>query len=651
MLAASAAGEVELAVAGGTLTPIPTPGPSYSNSGTDPWPMLVYLPTGYSATGTPYPLVFCLHGNGEVGNGTSDGTLIPSATNQLCYMFTSGPMQLIANGSAYFGSKGVIVVQPQSDVGSGAAFNGTTGTINRVDLSMKYALANYNIDPNRIYAMGLSCGAGGLVRYAYASATNPAYTLCTVIPIANIQGISTTYTAFSAFTKSITWFINDSDDTTAYLIDSTGRINLGQTSNTYGYGWAGGISLYLDQAILGGAVPADSTKDRCLNTHPDEGAILAGGFNTNGFIPAGDLTGTYSGAYKTATAAGWSWVPNEVFSAGSTLQITVRQGGGHAGWNETFGQSTPNLPFWTWLLAQRLGQTPTAMVLAPSLVVTPGSATLCGGQTRQFTASALDDTQTPLAPQPAITWSCASGTISATGLYTANASHGTGTVTASATINSTLYQFSVPVSLVPPTIVMTPGSCSMDAAQMQQFTASATNSVGTPLQPQPSFTWSCRSGSISATGLYIAPGSGSDTVTAAAESMGTAYSCAASISLAAGSGATGSTTATGSGTGTVTGASATGTSSTATSGTGTTTGTTSAAGTGTGTSTGSSASSAATASGTTTSGDLGGSTGSGGGGGGCGLGGGTLGVVVMLALGLRRRERLRATRHEVPRSP
>ena len=597
VLALSAAVDaVEIPVAGGTLTPISAPGAGYSNGSTDPWPMMVYLPSGYSATAAPYPLVFCLHGDGEVGNGSSDGTLVPSTTNQLCDLFTSGPMQLIASGSAYFGQQGVIVVQPQSDVGNGAGFNGTSGTVNRVDLTMQYVLRTYNVDHNRLYSMGLSCGAGALVRYAYASATNPDYTLCTVIPIANIQGIGSTYTAFGAFTKSITWFINDSDDTTAYLIDTTGRINAGVSSNTYGSGWAGGIALSLDHANSGGAVPPDGTKDRCLNTHPDVAAIIAGDFNSNGFIPATQLSNTCSGAYLSSAPAGWNWVANQVFSAGSTLQVTVRQGGGHSGWNQTFGSTTPNLPFWTWLLAQRLGQSPTAMVITPTVQVSPTSATLCGGQTETFSASALDSTGNPITPQPTITWSCASGTITASGRYTAAASHGSDTVTASATIASTLSQVSVPVTLVAPTLTLTPGGPALGALQPQQFAATAMNTVGAPLAVQPVVSWSCANGTISSTGLYTAPAKGSDVVTAAALSLGTAYSASASITVTAVTTGTGTATAAGTGSG---GATGPGASTTTSAGSGST------------------------------------------GGGGCGLGGGPVGMVLMVALGLRWRMRAR----------
>jgi len=531
--AAGVTDAVEIPIAGGTLTPITAPGVGYTNTGTFAWPMLVYLPANYSPTGPPYPLVFCLHGDGEVGNGSSDGTLTPSSTNQLCYMFGSGPMQLIHNGSTYFADQGVIVVQPQSDVGNGAAFDGTSGTINRVDLSMQYVLANYNIDHNRLYAMGLSAGAGGIIRYAYASATNPNYTLCTCIPIAQIQGIGSTFTNFSKFTKTITWIIGDCDDTTAYIILSAGRINEGVTGSTYGYGWEGGISTYLDQSINGGAVPPDSTKTRCLNTHPDYNAIVAGGYNAgNGSIPASEITNTATGYYTTANPVGWTWVQNETYTGGSMLQITVRKGGGHAGWNETFGQTTANLPFWNWLLAQRLGQTPTGYTGAYSVAITPVATTLSGAQSKTFTASVLDATGTPVSPQPAVTWSCLHGTISGAGVYTATASSGSDTITASTVVAAASYNSTAAVTLVAPTLAISPTSCTLTSSQTQSFSAVAKDFSGAALVPQPTITWSCLSGTISSAGLYTATASsGADTVTAHATTDGAAYTATAAVTL------------------------------------------------------------------------------------------------------------------------
>jgi len=410
-------------VAGGQITPVSAPGPGYVNDNSHPFPYLVFLPNGYSASGGPYPLVLSLHGNGEVGNGSSDGTLIASTANQLGYLFANGPLPLIRNGSTYFGDRNVIVVQPQSNLSGGAAFNAQ-----RVDATMRHLLSTYRVDSSRIYGMGLSAGGGGIVRFAYNYGKTASYQLAVIVPFANIEGLGTTYTDFSRFSGSITWFIGCSEDSIAPPILATGRIWSG-----YGEGFAGGISRYLEQAAKGGAVPVSSVRNRCLNTHPDLAAITAGGFNTRGTIPATQLTRTYTGHFDPASASGWAWVADQTFTAGTRLQVTIRDGGGHSGWTQTMGTgSSPNLPFWNWLLAQRLGQSPTGYdvgttpsVVATGIVVSPAAVTMTVGQTRQFTALAVDIGGVAVTPQPTLAWTCGvGGEITANGLFTAkNATH------------------------------------------------------------------------------------------------------------------------------------------------------------------------------------------------------------------------------------
>jgi hypothetical protein len=67
-----------------------------------------------------------------------------------------------------------------------------------------------------------------------------------------------------------------------------------------------------------------------------------------------------------------------------------------------------------------------------SIVVSPGSATISTGASQQFAAQALDQFGTPLAVQPAFTWSLVNGdgTIDAGGLYQAPAAQGSATVSA-----------------------------------------------------------------------------------------------------------------------------------------------------------------------------------------------------------------------------
>ena len=67
-----------------------------------------------------------------------------------------------------------------------------------------------------------------------------------------------------------------------------------------------------------------------------------------------------------------------------------------------------------------------------SILVTPGSASLRGGQTQQFAASARDQFGNAMSSQPSFAWSATLGTITAAGLYTAPSQDGTAVVTATA---------------------------------------------------------------------------------------------------------------------------------------------------------------------------------------------------------------------------
>ena len=70
---------------------------------------------------------------------------------------------------------------------------------------------------------------------------------------------------------------------------------------------------------------------------------------------------------------------------------------------------------------------------ATSITLTPGATSLYAGASQQFTATVLDQFNNPLAAQPPITWTLASGagTLSSTGLYTAPLESTNATVKAS----------------------------------------------------------------------------------------------------------------------------------------------------------------------------------------------------------------------------
>ena len=114
-----------------------------------------YLPKGYSSdTSKKLPLLICLHGIGQVGNGTTD---LPG-------LLTYGPAMMINNGTfpASFVVDGqtftMIIITPQlNQVGMFPL---------DIDSMIEYCKAKYRIDTNRIYLAGLSFGSANIWHYA-----------------------------------------------------------------------------------------------------------------------------------------------------------------------------------------------------------------------------------------------------------------------------------------------------------------------------------------------------------------------------------------------------------------------------------------------------------------------------------------------------
>ncbi len=114
-----------------------------------------YLPPGYSATGATSPLMVFWHGLDEDGDGTT----------QLDRVLKNGPPRYI-KANTWPASRPFVVLSPQNDSGcpSSATVKGF----------LTWAIANYHVDPARIYLTGLSCGAIGSWNYlANEIATTP----------------------------------------------------------------------------------------------------------------------------------------------------------------------------------------------------------------------------------------------------------------------------------------------------------------------------------------------------------------------------------------------------------------------------------------------------------------------------------------------
>lgn len=162
-----------------------------------------------------------------------------------------------------------------------------------------------------------------------------------------------------------------------------------------------------------------------------------------------------------------------------------------------------------------------------AVILTPTSATLQSGQTRQFSAvGRLSDGSTTVIP---ITWSANGGTVNSSGLYTAGNTAGNYRVIARAA-NGLADTSAITVSA--PTVVgltLTPATASLQTGQTRQFSVTAQLSNGNT-QNNPSVTYTATGGSISAGGLYTAGGTAGTFRVIATAASGVADSSAVTIS-------------------------------------------------------------------------------------------------------------------------
>ncbi|MDL2334449.1 MAG: hypothetical protein QFC55_00265 [Chloroflexota bacterium] len=142
--------------------PPSTPGPSTSRdrlafkfAGTVPGaPLgyLEYLPPSYSKKGDPSPLLLFLHGSGESGVGDVRGLAVLAGAG----------LPILIQTNQWPDDRPFVMLAPQHDDSTPPLFCMTADEINDF---ISFALDQYNVDPNRIYLTGLSCGAIGLWSY------------------------------------------------------------------------------------------------------------------------------------------------------------------------------------------------------------------------------------------------------------------------------------------------------------------------------------------------------------------------------------------------------------------------------------------------------------------------------------------------------
>lgn len=157
-----------------------------------------------------------------------------------------------------------------------------------------------------------------------------------------------------------------------------------------------------------------------------------------------------------------------------------------------------------------------------SINVSPASANLSPGQTQAFIAAVQG------ASNAGVVWTATGGTITANGVFTAGASAGSYSVTASSAANSSASASAqVTIQANPISVSISPASVSLAAGATQQFSATVSNSSNTGVN------WTATGGVISATGLYTAGSTAGNYNVTASSAADAAKSASAAVGITA----------------------------------------------------------------------------------------------------------------------
>jgi predicted esterase len=206
LLLLSAASALSQPEADTTLTP------RYIATGPNSNGFYEYLPKGYVEGSAKYPLIISLHGEGELGNGT---TQLPTVLDDAIPMYINQhlfPESVTVNGQ----TSSFIVIIPQF-----VAWPVNTD----VDAVITYAEQNYRVDENRIYLTGYSMGGGALWTYAGSSSTY-ASKLAAVFVVCGAKAMNAQMADVIATANLPVFATNNSGDPTINYTVTVDNVNL-----------------------------------------------------------------------------------------------------------------------------------------------------------------------------------------------------------------------------------------------------------------------------------------------------------------------------------------------------------------------------------------------------------------------------------------
>ncbi|MFP2957790.1 alpha/beta hydrolase-fold protein [Myxococcus sp. 1LA] len=243
-----------------------------------------YLPPGYlTSTTTRYPAIIQLNGALELGRANTETELYNLVTR-------NGALKNIRNSTTwktYFGQKQAMVFAPQGNDNYSPA---------ELRPFIQFIVANYRVDPRRIYLTGLSMGGWGTWRYAALYGNE----LAAVAPMAaNIGAPGDTLTLLR--------------DVPIWTASSLGEIGVQQS-------WLLSYTKVYDGYQVVNVASSSSTVTYLYN--------------------------------KTTNT--WTSQAGTVATGTSAARFVVLPGSSHIGWNESYNLQS----FWDWMLAQQRATTP-----------------------------------------------------------------------------------------------------------------------------------------------------------------------------------------------------------------------------------------------------------------------------------------------------
>lgn len=164
-----------------------------------------------------FPLLVMLHGDGERGNGT----------NQLNRLLTHGPVKMVNDGT-WSPPQPMIIGSPQSET------NGYN--IPNVRSYIEYMMANYPVDPNRVYITGISMGGGDALNYIGTYKNDPI--VKAIVPMSCYNWDNLPVLADMVAANVPIWtFTNNGDPTTEFssvqsMVNSANAIRTGAMTLT-----------------------------------------------------------------------------------------------------------------------------------------------------------------------------------------------------------------------------------------------------------------------------------------------------------------------------------------------------------------------------------------------------------------------------------